>query len=131
MTILSASVRFGQADGKSAFGEFVFDWAWAEAYQRYGLEYYPKLVVAAPFTPATGPRILIAERYRSGEHCGRLWTTPRQEFLISVPGLTGITFWAAIRLRLYRKGRLIEPLRRSSPHRSIDPATVAAFAESR
>jgi predicted N-acyltransferase len=49
----------------NSFGEFVFDWTWADAYHRNGLEYYPKLVVAAPFTPATGPRILIAEHYRS------------------------------------------------------------------
>jgi len=41
-------------------GELVFDWAWAEAYQRSGLDYYPKLVVAIPYTPATGPRLLIA-----------------------------------------------------------------------
>jgi predicted N-acyltransferase len=39
-------------------GEFVFDHAWAEAYQRHGLAYYPKMVVAAPFTPVTGPRLL-------------------------------------------------------------------------
>jgi predicted N-acyltransferase len=43
----------------NSFGEFVFDWAWAEAYQRAGLDYYPKLVVAPPFTPATGPRLLL------------------------------------------------------------------------
>ena len=35
-----------------SWGEFVFDWSWAQAYQRAGLEYYPKLVSAAPFTPA-------------------------------------------------------------------------------
>lgn len=49
----------------NSFGEFVFDWAWANAYERSGLDYYPKLVVAAPFTPATGPRLLIAPEYRS------------------------------------------------------------------
>jgi hypothetical protein len=43
----------------NSFGEFVFDWAWADAYQRAGLDYYPKLVVAPPFTPATGPRLLL------------------------------------------------------------------------
>lgn len=43
-----------------SYGEYVFDWAWANAYQRAGLDYYPKLVVAAPFSPVTGPRILIA-----------------------------------------------------------------------
>ena len=36
-----------------SWGEFVFDWAWAQAYERAGLEYYPKLVSAIPFTPAT------------------------------------------------------------------------------
>lgn len=45
----------------NSFGEFVFDHAWANAYERAGRAYYPKLVVAAPFTPATGPRVLIAE----------------------------------------------------------------------
>lgn len=40
-----------------SYGEYVFDWAWADAYSRYGLEYYPKLLSAIPFTPAYGPRI--------------------------------------------------------------------------
>jgi predicted N-acyltransferase len=39
----------------------VFDWSWADAYRRAGMDYYPKLVVASPYTPATGPRILTAE----------------------------------------------------------------------
>jgi predicted N-acyltransferase len=43
-----------------SWGEFVFDWGWANAYSRAGLEYYPKLVSAIPFTPATGPRLLTA-----------------------------------------------------------------------
>jgi len=42
-----------------SYGEFVFDFAWAQAYSRYGRRYYPKLVVAVPFTPATGPRLLV------------------------------------------------------------------------
>jgi len=42
----------------NSYGEFVFDWAWAEAYARSGMNYYPKLVVAIPYTPATGPRLL-------------------------------------------------------------------------
>ena len=41
-----------------SYGEYVFDWAWADAYQRHGLRYYPKLVWAIPFTPSTGPRII-------------------------------------------------------------------------
>jgi predicted N-acyltransferase len=42
-----------------SYGEFVFDFAWAQAYARVGRNYYPKLTVAVPFTPATGPRLLI------------------------------------------------------------------------
>lgn len=42
-------------------GEFIFDWGWAEASERAGIPYYPKLVVAVPFTPATGSRLLVAE----------------------------------------------------------------------
>ncbi len=41
-----------------SYGEYVFDWAWAEAYQRHGLEYYPKLLSAIPFTPCSGGRLL-------------------------------------------------------------------------
>jgi len=40
-------------------GEFVFDFTWAQAYARHGQHYYPKLTVAVPFTPATGPRLLV------------------------------------------------------------------------
>src|SRR5579871_3232429 len=42
-----------------SYGEFVFDFAWAQAYARLGSRYYPKLTVAIPFTPATGPRLLV------------------------------------------------------------------------
>ncbi len=42
-----------------SYGEFVFDFAWARAYERIGRRYYPKLTLAAPFTPATGPRLLL------------------------------------------------------------------------
>ncbi|MDE1468561.1 GNAT family N-acetyltransferase [Aurantiacibacter sp. D1-12] len=42
-------------------GEYVFDHAWADAYERAGGDYYPKLQIAAPFTPATGPRLLMAD----------------------------------------------------------------------
>jgi predicted N-acyltransferase len=44
----------------NSYGELVFDWAWADAYHRAGLPYYPKLVTAIPYTPATGPRLLVA-----------------------------------------------------------------------
>jgi predicted N-acyltransferase len=41
-----------------SYGEYVFDWAWADAYRRHGLDYYPKLLDAIPFTPVPGPRLL-------------------------------------------------------------------------
>ncbi len=44
----------------NSYGEFVFDWSWAEAYQRAGISYYPKLVTAVPYTPSVGPRLLTA-----------------------------------------------------------------------
>jgi predicted N-acyltransferase len=43
-----------------SYGEYVFDWSWADAWRKAGLNYYPKLVSAIPFTPATGPRICVA-----------------------------------------------------------------------
>jgi len=44
-----------------SYGEYVFDWAWADAYQRHGLAYYPKLLGAAPFTPVPGSRLLAVD----------------------------------------------------------------------
>jgi predicted N-acyltransferase len=46
-------------------GEFVFDWAWADAYHRHGLQYYPKLLTAIPYTPVTGPRLLVRAGHSS------------------------------------------------------------------
>ena len=44
-----------------SYGEYVFDWAWADAYRRHGLNYYPKLLVAVPFTPVPGSRLLAVD----------------------------------------------------------------------
>ena len=44
-----------------SYGEYVFDWAWANAYQTHGLDYYPKAVIAVPFTPVPGTRLLAAD----------------------------------------------------------------------
>lgn len=48
-----------------SYGEFVFDWAWAEAYERHGLKYYPKWLCAIPFTPVPGARMLCAPAHRT------------------------------------------------------------------
>ena len=45
----------------NSYGEYVFDWAWADAYNRHGLDYYPKLLSAIPFTPCTGTRLLARD----------------------------------------------------------------------
>ena len=48
-----------------SFGEYIFDHVWAEAYHRYGLEYYPKLQSAIPFTPVTGERIIVHKNIKN------------------------------------------------------------------
>jgi len=60
--------RGGELQGAAAlylkshsYGEYVFDWAWADAYQRHGLRYYPKLLGAVPFTPVPGPRLMARD----------------------------------------------------------------------
>ncbi len=60
--------RAGELHGAAAlylkshsYGEYVFDWAWADAYQRHGLPYYPKLLGAVPFTPVPGSRLLARD----------------------------------------------------------------------
>ena len=60
-----------------SYGEYVFDWSWADAWHRSGLEYYPKLITAIPFTPATGPR---------------LWTDPTRENA-TFEFIAGVTQW--------------------------------------
>ena len=52
----------------NSHGEYVFDWAWANAYAQHGLDYYPKLLCAAPYSPVTGPRLLAG----SGEDASAL-----------------------------------------------------------
>ncbi len=46
---------------RHSWGEYVFDWSWAEAYRRHGMAYYPKLVTSVPFTPSSGPRLLLGQ----------------------------------------------------------------------
>ena len=45
-------------------GEYVFDHGWADAFERAGGRYYPKLQASVPFTPVTGPRLLVAQGRR-------------------------------------------------------------------
>jgi predicted N-acyltransferase len=58
-----------------SYGEFVFDWNWAEAYERAGGRYYPKLVSAIPFTPVTGERVLVHRARPDAEAIARALVT--------------------------------------------------------
>ena len=51
----------------------MFDRGWAEAYERAGGSYYPKLQIAVPFTPATGPRLLVRDPARMLDAIGARW----------------------------------------------------------
>jgi hypothetical protein len=54
-----------------SYGEYVFDWAWADAYQRHGLDYYPKLLDAVPFTPVPGRACWHERRSTGSSWCVR------------------------------------------------------------
>jgi hypothetical protein len=47
-----------------SYGEYVFDWAWASAYQQHGIEYYPKWLAAVPFTPVPGARLIARDSHQ-------------------------------------------------------------------
>jgi predicted N-acyltransferase len=59
-------------------GEFVFDWGWADAAERSGIRYYPKLLVGVPFTPVTGARFLVAPGEDQAEWIRRLGAALRE-----------------------------------------------------
>jgi predicted N-acyltransferase len=52
----------------NSHGEFVFDWAWADAYNRHRLPYYPKLLTAVPYSPVSGPRLLTRQGHPGAEN---------------------------------------------------------------
>ena len=59
-------------------GEFVFDWSWADAFYRNGVNYYPKLVCSIPYTPASGPRLSVAEKSRTDEILENLYSALKE-----------------------------------------------------
>jgi predicted N-acyltransferase len=73
---------------RHSFGEFVFDFAWAKGYERLGRRYYPKLTLAAPFTPATGPRLLVRGDLDYGQVAARLLAQLEQH--TAAHGLSGV-----------------------------------------
>lgn len=73
-----------------SYGEYVFDQSWANAYQQHGLPYYPKLVMAIPFTPVSGPRILLAPDITIAHASDFLRQTSKQ--IMEVLGVSSIHF---------------------------------------
>jgi len=55
-----------------SYGEYVFDWSWAEAYERAGGRYYPKLQSSVPFSPVPGPRLLVADDHPDPDRVRRI-----------------------------------------------------------
>ena len=66
-----------------SYGEYVFDWSWADAYRRHGLAYYPKLLGAVPFTPVPGARLLAADEAWRERLAGAIGAFARQARLSS------------------------------------------------
>jgi predicted N-acyltransferase len=71
-----------------SYGEFVFDFSWAQAYAQHGLSYYPKLVLGVPFTPATGARLLVRPGLDAGAMRMRLIEAVRE--LAAARGLSSV-----------------------------------------
>jgi len=64
-----------------SYGEYVFDWSWADAWERYGLAYYPKLVSAVPYTPSQSQRILLRAGIQLADVAHLIFDTIRQQAL--------------------------------------------------
>lgn len=62
----------------NSYGEFVFDFSWAQAYRQAGLSYYPKLVCAVPYSPVTGPRLLATDDNARSALCEALFALPER-----------------------------------------------------
>jgi predicted N-acyltransferase len=70
-----------------SYGEYVFDWAWANAYEQHGVRYYPKALTAVPFTPVPGPRLLARDAARAPRWCAPCWPGAAEEALVLAPAV--------------------------------------------
>jgi len=91
-----------------SYGEFVFDFAWARGYERLGRRYYPKLTLAAPFTPATGPRLLVRAGAQREALSARL-LTELEKYAVShsLSGVHALFLDEAARAACARRGWLL------------------------
>lgn len=128
-TLLAACPLYGKTH---SYGEYVFDWSWADACQRAGLRYYPKLLCATPFTPVPGSRLLV--RTSQPESGG---DDPRRALLAAMQQLAGEAGWSSAHVLFLdeadqsaarNQGWL---LRQSVQFhwQNQDPATGAAYAD--
>lgn len=72
----------------NSHGEYVFDWAWADAWERAGGDYYPKFLCAVPYSPVTGPRLLTGKGPDAGKHRATLAAALRE--LTDQTGLSSV-----------------------------------------
>jgi predicted N-acyltransferase len=75
-----------------SYGEYVFDWAWANAYQQHQLQYYPKLLSAIPFTPSTGPRLAFHRDIQSKQEQLSIIKSIKQ-FILDTYSPAGLSSW--------------------------------------
>ena len=95
---------------RHSYGEYVFDWAWANAYEQHGLSYYPKALVAVPFTPVPGARLLARDDHARTALVQALVAHASAEDLSSLH----LLFLPASRHRGLRGRRLDD-----APHRAV------------
>ena len=63
-----------------SYGEYIFDWSWADAYQKNAMDYYPKLLTSIPFTPTSSARLLLNEGDGLAEQCSQLYRTTLERY---------------------------------------------------
>lgn len=73
----------------NSYGEFVYDWAWADLAHRMGVEYYPRLIVASPFSPVTGPRMLVAPDGTDAQQ--RVWRDALGDAMAEIVDRSGLS----------------------------------------
>ena len=96
-------------------GEYVFDWGWAEAIERVGGRYYPKLQAAVPFTPVTGPRLLVPPGEMADRHRKLLAEASRELAGQAGASSVHITFISARRMVTFRRRIVAETHRYAVP----------------
>ena len=84
-----------------SYGEYIFDWAWAEAYSRHGVPYYPKMTSLIPFTPVTTQHFLM--HHFNEEHASELLKAHVQQYLLSEVSSTHFLFLSPNEIGIFKK----------------------------